>query len=120
MAMTLSGTTVTFNDSTTQSTSANPVGVGQTWQDVSASRSVNTAYTNSTGKAIQVSVYAYYGVNQLGELKVDTLSMALAGWSSFAYGYVIGTVTAIVPAGSTYRFDTAGVSVLLKWLELRA
>ena len=93
---------------------------GQTWQDVSASRNNNATYTNSTGRPIQVSIYAYYAANQSIELKVDAITIALAGWSSYAYGYVGGTVSAIVPPGSTYQCYTAtGVSVIQKWLELR-
>jgi hypothetical protein len=120
MATTVSGTTLTFNDSTTQTTAANPVGVGQTWQNVSASRAINTNYTNSTGKAIQVSIRAYYAVNQNAELKVGGITDAFAGWSSYASGAVGGTVTAIVPNGSTYQYyNVTGTATTPIWFELR-
>ena len=35
-----------------------PIGVGQTWQDVSASRTTNTVYTNTTGRPIMVVLFA--------------------------------------------------------------
>jgi hypothetical protein len=103
-------------------TAAKPVGASQTWQDftIPSQRTNNAVYTNSTGRPIMVSIYAYYGANQSIELKVDGITIALAGWSSFASGYVGGTVSAIVPAGSTYECYTAtGVSIIQKWLELR-
>jgi len=100
-------------------TAAKPVGAGQTWQDVVASRAINVTYTNSTGRPIIVSTYAYCGTNQYMELQVDGISVALAGWSSFGAGYVQGTVSAIVPAGSSYIVVSTGISVLQKWTELR-
>jgi hypothetical protein len=103
-------------------TAAKPIGAGQTWQEftIPTGRTNNASYTNNTGRPIQVSIYAYYGANQAIELKVDTITIAMAGWSSFASGYVGGTVSAIVPNGSTYECYTAtGVSIIQKWLELR-
>ena len=40
----------------TASLSLAEIGVGQTWQDVTSSRALDTVYTNSTGKPIQVQV----------------------------------------------------------------
>lgn len=103
-------------------TAAKPIGASQTWQDftIPSQRTNNAVYTNNAGRPIMVSIYAYYGANQSIELKVDGITIALAGWSSFASGYVGGTVSAIVPAGSTYECSTAtGVSIIQKWLELR-
>ena len=103
-------------------TAAKPIGAGQTWQEftIPTSRTNNASYTNNTGRPIQVSIYAYYGANQSIELKVDTITIAMAGWSSYAYGYVGGTVSAIVPNGSTYECYTGtGISIIQKWLELR-
>ena len=100
-------------------TAAIPIGASQTWQDVTASRAINVTYTNSTGRPIMVSTYAYYSTNQYMELKVDGISVALAGWSAFGSGYVGGTVSAIVPAGSSYIAVSTGVSIIQKWAELR-
>ena len=36
------------------------IGVGQTWQDVTASRTRNVTYTNTTGKPIQVNISSDY------------------------------------------------------------
>lgn len=54
MATTTTGTGVTFSDGTSQSSCA--IGYGQSWVDVTGSRALNTTYTNSTGRPIQVYV----------------------------------------------------------------
>jgi hypothetical protein len=92
---------------------------GQTWQDVSASRSFNTNYTNSTGRPIMVSVLSWFGVNQSMSLLVSGISVSQGGWSSFAYGYVSATVSAVVPPGQTYQVSSGGTSLALSWSELR-
>jgi hypothetical protein len=95
---------------------AKPIGAGQTWQ--TPSRAVNTTYTNSTGRPIMVSVTGGFTVNQYAQLLVDSILVAHAGWNSFASGQVIGTVSAIVPAGSTYIISTTGFNSMT-WAELR-
>jgi hypothetical protein len=80
---------------------AGGLGVGQTWQDVTASRVSGTTYTNSTGKPIQVNF----------QLVVSGLS------STYNKAVVVGGVTVysdtingsidcsvIVPNGVTYSF----------------
>jgi hypothetical protein len=96
----------------TATSAANAIGVGQTWQDVSGSRSSGTTYTNSTGRPIFVSVRMDRDDGQL-DLTVDGL---MVGRSGTTPGPVYYTLTAIVPAGSTYKADaTSGLS----WYELR-
>jgi hypothetical protein len=88
------------------------IGVGQTWQNVSASRSSGTTYTNTTGKPIFISVRMDRDDGQL-DLTVDGL---LIGRTGTTPGPVYYTLTAIVPAGSTYSATaTSGLS----WYELR-
>ena len=89
------------------------IGIGQTWQDVTASRAASTTYTNSTGKPIFISV----------RLAQDdgTLTLTVAGLLIGATGTTAGpqnyTLTAIVPAGITYSVTTTGGSLF--WYELR-
>ena len=90
-------------------------GVGQTWQDVTASRAVNTTYTNSTGKPILV-IYRVSGAN-------NASATAIVG------GVIIATVTNsaqyvtrvpmsfIVPVGSIYNIS--GTTTGFEWAELR-
>jgi hypothetical protein len=92
---------------------------GQNWQDVTASRTFNTNYTNSTGRPIMVSVLSWFGVNQSMSLLVSGISVSQGGWSSFAYGYVSATVSAVVPPGQTYQVSSGGTSLALSWSELR-
>lgn len=94
-------------------TASNAIGVGQTWQDVSGSRSAGTTYTNSTGRSIFISV----------RLSQDdgTLTLTVAGLLIGSTGTTAGpqnyTLTAIVPAGITYSVTTTGGTLF--WYELR-
>ena len=99
-------------------TAAKPIGAGQTWQNVVSSRAGNTSYTNDTGRPIMVSITGGFTVNQSAQLLVDSVVVAYAGWNSFASGQVLATVSAIVPAGSTYYLSTPGMNSVT-WAELR-
>lgn len=84
------------------------LGVGQTWQNVTGSRTPDATYTNNTGRPIQVAISIGAGGSvsfYIGSLEV---------------GYVndfTGTISYIIPNGSTYRLGS--VSNLRKWSELR-
>ncbi len=90
------------------------LGVGQTPTDVTASRAINTVYTNTTGKPIFVAVG-----------KTDqNLDMQL-NVNGVQFGYASGsnqdsqrkTLYAIVPSGATY--GTVGLDGFAFWSELR-
>ena len=92
-------------------------GIGQTWQDVTASRALGTTYTNSTSKPIQVSVVVrdssgyddlYFFVNGTAVVRMTDIAGA-------SYGFQQLTVT--VPSMQTYRLETA--NLLHYWVELR-
>ena len=91
------------------------IGVNQTWQNVSASRAASTTYTNSTGKPIFISVRWDRDDGTL-ELTVDGLLIGRTGQTAGPVSY---TLTAIVPAGSTYMAATTGSGGTLYWHELR-
>ena len=89
------------------------IGVNQTWQDVTASRSAGVTYTNTTGKPIEVVCYlntTWPGVRifYVDGLEADSI-------------YVNSSITlqmktrAIVPNNSTYSFNAS----FTKWVELR-
>jgi phage-related tail fiber protein len=92
------------------------IGVGQTWQNVAASRSAGVTYTNSTGRPIFVSVTVTGtgGVNSVVFL-VDGVTVASANDTANNTDYPI---TIVVPAGSTYRVNPAGAGIQT-WMELR-
>lgn len=94
------------------------VGVGQTWQDVKASRAVAITYTNTTGKPIQVgAIIASSVANILISCSVDSVITGGFYQPSGVSGQFVST---IVPNGSTYRIDVAsGTPTVLYWAELR-
>lgn len=96
----------------------NSIGVNQTWQDVTSSRSFSVTYTNTTGKPIQVNAQitspntGSYGGIQVDGVYVD--EKQAEGGGVYAYQF-----SAFVPSGSSYVFVSNGSSTLRRWLELR-
>lgn len=93
------------------------IGISQTWQNVSASRSSAVTYYNTTGKPIMVSVQAgpNGGSSTAITLAVDGLSVA--GFTSVPTG-LYPTVCAIVPLNSSYS-ATVNSGNIGAWYELR-
>jgi hypothetical protein len=105
-----SGNVLTSDGTSWTSAANNRIGVGQTWQDVTASRASETTYTNSTGKPIMVNVMETTNSNSY--LYVDGVLVAQAvGTGSDS------TMSAIVPNGSTYSATLPGG--FNAWVELR-
>jgi hypothetical protein len=88
------------------------IGVGQTWQNVSGSRTSGTTYTNSTGKPIMVSVTANNAISSI----ILTVGGVQACMDSDASANVNMNVMAIVPNGASYSVNTSTIS---NWVELR-
>jgi hypothetical protein len=91
-------------------------GLGQTWQNVTASRIVGVTYTNTTGKPIMVAFMgsttsvsgrAYFYVN-------DSLLIA----QSIILNSSV-EVNLIVPHNSTYKVTVEGGVTKTSWWELR-
>ncbi|MEP3278320.1 MAG: hypothetical protein ABJN26_00050 [Stappiaceae bacterium] len=98
------------------------LGVGQTWQDLTASRSINTTYQNTTGNPIQV----YLAINgsgsttstQLGDFELSTDEATWLDVFRFSGGINGGGGGAvIVPDNYYYRYT--GASGILRWYELQ-
>ncbi|ABC76443.1 hypothetical protein [Syntrophus aciditrophicus] len=92
------------------------LGYGQTWQNVTASRSVNTTYYNTTSRPIMLSVTSSGGSPTLtmelyinGEL-MQRPSVSGTGVTTQMF------VSAIIPSGASYKVAAGGVAY---WLELR-
>lgn len=113
--------TVDINGAVSFPNTANTqLGVGQTWQNVTGSRALDTNYTNNTNKPIQVAVY-----------------LSMAGVADCGYVFLVGTVgtsrvysnalnmssslSAVVPPGTTYMVDktNSGTASVISWSELR-
>lgn len=85
-----------------------PLGVGQTWQNVLASRSSGTTYTNSTGRPIAVSVRTGTG----GGSSAITVAGVVVAQTANDFTQSLFTV---VPAGATYVVSGS----ISMWAELR-
>lgn len=113
-SITLNGSAVALGGSAT--IGGGGLGEGQSYS--APSRSVNTTYTNSTGKPIFVSVNisASNTTTQSG-LRVDGSAIDFKGFEGGGtYSYMF---QAVVPNGSTYEFDAnSGFVSLLFWREL--
>ena len=89
------------------------IGVGQTWQNVTASRVTGTTYTNSTGKPITVFLNISINTGGGATMVINGLSTTInVGYSGVTIPYTI-----IVPDGNTYQITAPqGISI---WMELR-
>ena len=123
MAITVSGSSITFPDATTQSTA--PIGLGTTWTNVTSSRAFSTTYTNSTGKYIEVSVTGTYSSASEGNRGVEAyINGSVIGlqqtYTPSAAGSPFVNIAFLVPPGATYKIVNTGIlNTLTYWWELR-
>jgi hypothetical protein len=87
------------------------LGFGQTWQDVTASRTPGTTYYNTTGRPIML---AGYGVTAGSAISLSVNGMQIAQLNTDAS--TNATPTVIVPPGESYSY---GLSGTVKLHELR-
>ena len=118
-ATTASNGGVTSVNGSTGAVTVDSIGVGQTWQNLTGSRALNTTYTNSTGRAIQVTCNPIAqsgttagvivgGVTILTATTLDCCGIPQISYFPFSF---------IVPTGTTYQvYGSYGFSV---WAELR-
>lgn len=91
------------------------LGIGQTWQNVTASRAVGVTYQNTTGRPIQVAVATRGGGDDYFQCSLDGttwVDLTLVGYGNTTY-----STYAVVPNNVYYRANTA--AALHKWAELR-
>lgn len=98
-------------------------GIGQTLQNLTASRAFNTTYTNNTGQMITVTVYATSASGTTGAQAVFALSINGAGLGNIGSanaGQSTTTFSFTVADGETYNVSSGGTSPSLSlWLERR-
>ena len=96
------------------------IGVGQTWQDITSSRVLGTAYTNTTGKPIAL-IFSCSSVNTVGAYFRFYVNGLLAYGSQVPVsGYSPSSYTCVIPNNSTYKIEiSAGTTTNPIWLELR-
>lgn len=92
-----------------------PVGVGQTWQNLTSSRVLGTTYTNSTGRPIQIAV-GCVGSSTTAQLNIGGINLGQVGTSAGTRAQLTG----IVPNNTTYSISAAvGTPTIESWAELR-
>lgn len=91
------------------------LGVDQTWQNFTGSRSSGVTYTNNTGKPIKISIICAVDDGIL-ELYINSMLIQKTGNTGSSLGNAFNFVSEIVPAGSTYRYSGSAFS---NWSELR-
>jgi len=96
------------------------LGFGQTWQNVSGSRSLGTSYYNTTGRPIQVSVVMTASAN------VFDSYVSVAGFITSRHQLntanaagTFHTHTFIVPPGVSYLVANQSNASVSVWMELR-
>lgn len=94
-----------------------PAGLNQSWVNVTASRTWNTGYTNTSGRLLHIRVTVLTGTTMpsYAQFQVNGAGMAAD------YGHVSGqylTATIQVPPGSTYMLTTNNMSTINAWWEL--
>lgn len=97
--------TKAYADAVEVAAKAAAIGVGQTWQDVSGSRAIDTSYQNTTGQPIMVNIQGSTALN----VSTDNTTWLEIGSSDRS--------PAIIPNNHYYKGVGGGIS---KWVELRA
>ena len=96
------------------------IGVGQTWQDVTASRVAGVTYTNSTGKPIEVSIaWSCGGITSHTSPLLEINGINILHKTEDGTSYAGNTVIVIVPPGNTYKFTLYPPQTKAHWKELR-
>ncbi|APR37886.1 hypothetical protein BTO02_33585 (plasmid) [Paraburkholderia sp. SOS3] len=93
------------------------LGVAQTIIDVTASRTLGTTYTNTTGKPIIVYAAGTCGVGG-GSIAITIDGLVAQIGNDNTTGHAIAT-NLIIPAGSAYSVFITGSVTLNSWNELR-
>ena len=92
-------------------------GIGQTWQDVTASRASGVTYTNSSTRPIMLSIAVRDNGGGSVTLYVNSsIAIRLDDLAGGSAGHV--QIVTVVPSGQTYKLDATGNSVTF-WGELR-
>lgn len=96
------------------------IGIGQTWQNVSGSRSTGTSYQNTTGKPIQVAVSVETSGTQYFQVSSNNSTwINVAFFPKNAGDVTQANAQVIVPNNYYYRIPSANVNSIDFWAELR-
>ena len=95
------------------------IGIGQTWQNLTGSRAFNTTYTNTTGRPIQVMISITIDVGSGGSSSAFLIDGAPMCYLQGDVVHQGPSLSAIIPAGSTYRLNAGVNAGISAWSELR-
>ncbi|WP_236233090.1 phage tail protein [Pseudomonas tohonis] len=91
------------------------LGDGQAWQDVTASRALNTNFTNTTGRTIAIAVSTNGGpITSLG-ISVNGVQIMYGGYNSSTSAAPGSSL--LIPPGAVYLVTSS--TTFNKWMELR-
>lgn len=98
---------------------ATVLGIGQAWQNMTASRAATTTYTNSTGRPILLNVKG--DLNTAGAYIAVAVGGSNIAFSNSVTGAAIASVNGVlIPAGSSYAVAPSGGTLTnMVWMELR-
>lgn len=99
---------------TSAAESESGIGIGQTWQNMTSSRSFGSSYTNSTSKSIMVAITSTAGS---GTTMAATVGGVLVQTNGVHAATELNTLTFIVPPSTSY--SVASTETLNNWAELR-
>jgi len=91
------------------------IGVGQTWQDLSGSRSAGITYTNSTGKPINLFLVIEDGGNSGSTFSIDGISLTYGNLANLQNE----SISLVIPNGVQYGNLQLNGNNIRHWLELR-
>lgn len=92
------------------------LGVGQTWQDVTASRALGTTYYNTTGRPVLAVITITFGSGTSMTMSIGGVSITMDGSHASTERT---TNTFVIPPGVSYSYSTSGGDTLFKWAEIR-
>jgi hypothetical protein len=104
------------SDNFDSSAAAATFGFGQTWQNMTSARAASTDYTNNTSRPIQVAVTCP-AAGSAGSLDLYVSGVVISRFNN-ANTSAVGTVSAVVPVGATYKI-VLGAGAIAFWMELR-
>ena len=91
------------------------LGVGQTWQDVTSSRSSGVVYTNNTGRPISVSAFSSIFGDNAAIVRIYSGNLLIANCNSrYLANEKVAFVSAIIPNNTTYKIEWVGTQTILE------
>lgn len=113
----LKATLLTYFDTLYSRTTA-IFGIGQTWQNVTASRSAGVTYTNTTGKPIQIIITSNATETVEFTLFVDGNISQIVRGRTISGAVIRGSASQVILHGQTYSvsFNTGSIGL---WAEIR-